>query len=241
MVVVDDVNVVYRVYEDARPGLKQLFAGGSVRRRHRAIHAVKDMSFTLHEGESLGIIGSNGSGKSTLLSAMTGLLPLESGSVRVRARPTLLGVNAILRPTLSGRRNILIGGLAMGMTRREIDIKVDEIVDFAELHDYIDLPFETYSSGMRARLTFAIATAITPEVLLIDEALAVGDASFRAKSAERIEKIRAEAGAVVLVSHDQGEIERSCERVLWIEDGELQRDGAADEVVDAYRDWLGHR
>ncbi|MEM9610533.1 MAG: ABC transporter ATP-binding protein [Actinomycetota bacterium] len=233
-----DVHVIYRVYEDARPGLKQLVARGRMRRRHREIHAVRGVSFRLGEGESLGVVGSNGSGKSTLLSALTGLLPVESGSIRVRARPTLLGVNAVLRPALSGRRNIVIGGLAMGMSKREIEAKSDEIVQFAELEDFVDLPMRTYSSGMRARLTFSIATARTPEILLIDEALAVGDARFRAKSAERIEKIRAEAGAVVLVSHDFGEIERTCDRALWLERGELRADGPAEDVVASYRSSL---
>lgn len=209
-----------------------------MRRRHREIHAVRGVSFRLGEGESLGVVGSNGSGKSTLLSALTGLLPVESGSIRVRARPTLLGVNAVLRPALSGRRNIVIGGLAMGMSKREIEAKSDEIVQFAELEDFVDLPMRTYSSGMRARLTFSIATARTPEILLIDEALAVGDARFRAKSAERIEKIRAEAGAVVLVSHDFGEIERTCDRALWLERGELRADGPAEDVVASYRSSL---
>lgn len=235
---VRDLHVVYRVFEDARPGFKQLFARGRVTREHRQIHAVRGVSFDVAEGESVGLVGSNGSGKSTLLGALTGLLPVESGSVRVRARPTLLGVNAALRPALSGRRNIIIGGLAMGFSRREIDRMVDEIVDFAGLEEFIDLPLRTYSSGMRARLTFSIATAQTPEILLIDEALAVGDAEFRSRSAERIEKIRADAGTVILVSHDLAEIERSCDRALWLERGEVLLAGEPEAVLDAYRSSL---
>ncbi|MEO1064269.1 MAG: ATP-binding cassette domain-containing protein, partial [Actinomycetota bacterium] len=232
---VRDLHVVYRVFEDARPGFKQLFARGRVTRESRRIHAVRGVSFDVAEGESLGLVGSNGSGKSTLLGALTGLLPVESGSVRVRSRPTLLGVNAALRPALSGRRNIIIGGLAMGLSRREIDRRVEEIVEFAGLEEFIDLPLRTYSSGMRARLTFSIATAQTPDILLIDEALAVGDAEFRARSAERIAKIRAEAGTVILVSHDLAEIERSCDRALWLERGEVELIGEPDQVLAAYR------
>ncbi|HIG25026.1 MAG TPA: ABC transporter ATP-binding protein [Acidimicrobiia bacterium] len=234
-VIADEVNVIYRVYEDSKPGIKQMFSKGRTHRKFRSIHAVKGVSFRLDEGESLGIIGSNGSGKSTLLMALTGLLPTESGKIKVRSRPTLLAVSAALRPGLSGRRNIIIGGLAMGMSKREIDERLDEICAFAELEDFIDLPMRTYSSGMRARLSFAIATAHQPEILLIDEALAVGDAHFKEKSAERINKIRSQAGAVILVSHDTAEVARSCERALWIEKGELRADGPTDEVVALYK------
>jgi teichoic acid transport system ATP-binding protein len=233
--VVDDVNVIYRVYEDAKPGIKQMFSKGRSQRKFRSIHAVRGISFRLNEGESLGIIGSNGSGKSTLLMALTGLLPLESGKIKVRSRPTLLAVSAALRPGLSGRRNIIIGGLAMGMSKREIESKLDVICAFAELEEFIDLPMRIYSSGMRARLSFAIATAHQPEILLIDEALAVGDAHFKEKSAARINEIRSQAGAVILVSHDTAEVTRSCDRTLWIEKGELKADGPTEEVIALYR------
>ncbi|MEO1062033.1 MAG: ABC transporter ATP-binding protein [Actinomycetota bacterium] len=238
-VVVDDLHVTYRLYADSKPGFKQLFARGRLRREHREIEAVRGVCFDIAVGETFGIIGSNGSGKSTLLSALTGLLPIDSGSIKVRSRPTLLGVNAALRPALSGRRNIMIAGLAMGMNRREVESRMAEIVSFAGLEEHIDLPLRAYSSGMRARLTFSIATVRTPEILLIDEALAVGDTQFRARSAERIDKIRADAGTVVLVSHDLSEIERSCDRSLWLDRGEAQMVGPTADVVAAYRSSLG--
>ena len=188
----------------------------------------------MHESETLGLIGPNGSGKSTLLSAMTGLLPLQSGTIRGRSRPSLLGVSSALRSALSGRRNILIGGLALGFTRAEVESRMDEIIDFAGLQHAIDRPMRTYSSGMRARLNFAIATARIPEILLIDEALAVGDEDFRTRSAKRINEVRSAAGSVVLVSHNMVEIERSCDRVAWLEAGTLRAVGEPSEVVAAY-------
>ena len=229
-----DVHVHYRVYEDPAAGFKQNFSQGRLRRHFSIIKAVRGVTLDLHESETLGLVGANGSGKSTLLSAMTGLLPLESGTIRGRSRPSLLGVSSALRSALSGRRNILIGGLALGFTRAEVESRMDEIIDFAGLRDAIDRPMRTYSSGMRARLNFAIATARIPEILLIDEALAVGDEDFRMRSAKRIDEVRAAAGSVVLVSHNMAEIERSCNRAAWLDDGVLRVVGDPDEVVSAY-------
>lgn len=234
VVVLDDLHVTYRVYEQRRTGLRDMFASGFKPRRYRAIEAVRGVSMTVTVGEGVGIIGPNGSGKSTLLSAIAGLLPPTSGRVLASSRPMLLGVGAALKPNLSGRRNITIGGLALGLTRREIAGKEKEIIDFSGVGDFIDLPMKTYSSGMRARLHFAIATAVSPEVLLIDEALGVGDKEFRRRSSKRIDEIRAAAGTVFLVSHSLGEIERSCNRVIWLEKGQVVMDGPTEEVIAAY-------
>lgn len=231
---VEDVHVCYRVYDDPETGLKQIVAGGRRRRRFRTIRALRGVSFDLYRGETLGVIGPNGSGKSTLLAAMSGLLPLESGRIRGRSRPALLGVSAALRPSLSGRRNIVIGGLALGMTREEVRGRLDEIADFAGLGDFLDLPMRTYSSGMRARLLFAIATVRIPEVLLIDEALAVGDQQFRIRSRQRIDEIRASAGSVVLVTHDLSEVTDGCDRAIWLNAGVIRAQGDPAEVAAAY-------
>ena len=235
---VDDVHVSYRVYDDPETGLKQIVAGGR-RRRFRTIRALRGVSFDLRRGETLGVIGPNGSGKSTLLAAMTGLLPLESGWIRGSSRPALLGVSAALRPSLSGRRNIMIGGLALGMTREEVRERLDEIADFAGLGDFLDLPMRTYSSGMRARLLFAIATVRIPEVLLIDEALAVGDQQFRIRSRRRIDEIRAAAGSVVLVTHDLAEVTDGCDRAIWLDAGVIRGQGDPAEVAAAYESSVG--
>lgn len=229
-----DVHITYRVYEDSQLGLRERVATRRLRRKYREVHAVKGASFTLRQGDALGIIGSNGSGKSTLLSAMTGLLPIESGTIRVRSRPTLLGVGAALRQNLSGRRNIQLGCLAAGMSKDEVEAKMESIIAFSGLEEFIDMPMRAYSSGMRARLTFSIATARVPEILLIDEALAVGDQAFRRRSAERIQEVRESAGAVVLVSHNLGEIRSSCNRALWLQRGVVRAIGDPEVVIDHY-------
>ena len=236
---VRDLHVSYEAVTDQGAGVKGLLSRRD--RKFRRIHAVRGVTFDLHAGESLGIIGSNGSGKSTLLAALTGLLPIESGEVSVRSRPTLLGVGAVMRPSLSGRRNIAIGGLAIGLSLAEVRAQMDSIIDFAGLRDSIDLPMRTYSSGMRARLMFAIATSSIPEILLIDEALAVGDAEFAQRSQRRIDAIRARAGSVVLVSHNHGEIRSSCDRVLWLEQGSLIQAGDPDDVIGAYEERVRNR
>ncbi len=235
-----EMSVSYKVYPDLPEGFKARFASKKISRQPIVIQAVDGISFDLKLGETLGIIGANGSGKSSILMALTGLLPISSGSVKVRSRPVLLSVNSALRPALSGRRNIIIGGLAMGMSKKEIESKVGEIASFADLGQAIDLPMRTYSSGMRARLAFSIATSKFPEILLIDEALAVGDESFKQRSAERIQEIREKAGSVILVSHDMSEVLRSCQRVLWLDGGNLAGYGPVEETVQRYLDF-SHR
>lgn len=200
----------------------------------REVHAVKDVSFVAHHGESIGIIGRNGSGKSTLLRAVAGLIPPSSGRLWVSGEPSLLGVNAVLMSKLSGERNIYIGAQALGLSRAQIAERFDEIVEFSGIGDAVYLPMSTYSSGMGARLRFAISTAASPDVLMIDEALATGDADFRQKSAQRITDIRDRAGTVFLVSHSNGNIRQICDRVLWMDQGRLIMDGPTEEVLPEY-------
>jgi teichoic acid transport system ATP-binding protein len=234
-VVVDDVHVVYRVYEDRKPSLRQLVADRFRPRAYRQIHAVRGVSFTARAGEAVGVIGRNGSGKSTLLRAMAGVLPPTDGAVYAHAEPTLLGVGAALHPDLSARRNVFLGGLALGLSRRQIAEQFDEIVAFAGVTDFLDVPLRAYSSGMSARLHFAIASAVAPEVLLIDEALAVGDEDFRQKSEARIRELLQQAGTVFLVSHNLDAIVKICTRVLWMEQGRIVVDGDPAPVVETYR------
>jgi teichoic acid transport system ATP-binding protein len=229
------VHVTYRVYEDRRPRLRDRLAGGAKTPAYRSIHAVKDVSLTAYEQDVIGVIGRNGSGKSTLMKALAGLLPVTSGDVFATAQPTLLGVSAVLRPNISGRRNIILGGLALGLTRAEIDAKTPDIIAFTGLNDFIDLPIRTYSSGMRARLHFAIATAIEPPILIVDEALSVGDEEFKQKSQERIEAMRAKAGTVFIVSHSLSTITQLCNRAIWMDKGTILADGEAATVVADYR------
>ena len=203
----------------------------------QVVPALRGVSFTATEGESIGVVGHNGSGKSTLFRAMSGLIPPSEGAIFARERPVLLGVNAALVPELSGENNIRLGLLAMGFAPDEAAAQVDEIADFAELNDFIYHPMRTYSSGMAARLRFAIASARAHSILLIDEALSVGDRRFRAKSEKRINELRDSAGLVMIVSHSVGSLKETCERVLWVHKGELIADGPADDVISEYIAW----
>lgn len=232
--VVEDVHVTYRVYADRKPSVRDVLAGAGGLRRQNAVHAVQGVSLTAQAGESIGVIGRNGSGKSTLLLAMAGLLPATRGRVLARTEPILLGVGAVLNGNLSGRRNIVLGGLALGFTRRQVEERMDEVIDFAGVRQSIDLPMRTYSSGMRARLQFAISTSVLPEVLLIDETLAVGDQDFRSRCDERLARLRANAGTVVLVSHSMGLVRQMCTRAIWMEAGRLVAEGEAAEVIRQY-------
>ena len=226
-----DVHVQYSI-RSGRLLLRDLLRGN--RPAVTTVDAVRGVTLDVAVGECTGMVGPNGSGKTTLLQAMTGVLPLTSGVLRVRSLPTFLGVKAALRPRMTGRANIRIGLLAQGLRRHEVEARLDDVVEFTDLGPSIDLPMETYSSGMRARLHFAIATALTPEILLVDEALAVGDRAFREKSARRLEEHRSAAGTVLLVSHNLSELRRSCERVVWLEQGRIVLDGPTDEVLGAY-------
>lgn len=237
-VIVDDVHVKYRVFATGkRPtGVDRGRRMLQRTRSTRTVHALKGVSFTAYENDSIGVIGTNGSGKSTLMRSIVGLTPVSQGAIYAASRPSLLGVGAALIKDLSGERNVILGGLALGMSRQEIEERYDEIVDFSGIRDFIELPMRTYSSGMTARLKFAIATAKTHEILIVDEALAVGDRHFRKRSESRIREIRDNAGTVFLVSHSMRSIRDTCNRVIWIDKGRLVMDGPTDEVVAAYEE-----
>lgn len=233
-VIVDNVHVKYKTFASgkAASGTRALLQR---QRGVRIVHAVKGVTFTAHEGESIGVIGHNGSGKSSLMRTIAGLQTPASGSVFASAQPALLGVNAALIGDLSGSKNVILGSLALGNSRAEADKAYQDIVDFSGLEEFIDLPMKTYSSGMAARLRFSIAVSRDHQILLVDEALAVGDKDFRAKSEARIRELREQAGTVFLVSHSMRSILDTCSRVLWIDQGNLKMDGDPKEVVDAYQ------
>ncbi|MFI5427576.1 ABC transporter ATP-binding protein [Aeromicrobium sp. UC242_57] len=239
VVIVDDVHVEYKVFSTGkrptaadRRNLKLRARG----KQMRSVHALKGVSFTAYENDSIGVIGTNGSGKSTLMRAIVGLTTTSSGAIYAQSRPSLLGVGAALMKDLSGDRNIILGGLAMGFTMEEIEENYDDIVSFAGLEKFIDLPMRAYSSGMTARLKFAIASVKTHEILIVDEALAVGDRTFRQRSEARIREIRDNAGTVFLVSHSMKSIKDTCSRVIWLDQGNLIMDGDPDTVIAAYNE-----
>ncbi|WP_309063828.1 ABC transporter ATP-binding protein [Streptomyces sp.] len=249
-VIADGVDIVYRVNgTGAGRGSATAALNRILRRRQterasgvRRVHAVRNVSFVAYRGEAIGLIGTNGSGKSTLLKAVAGLLPVENGRIYTDGQPSLLGVNAALMSDLTGERNVHLGGLAMGMSREQIKERYQEIVDFSGINekgDFITLPMRTYSSGMAARLRFSIAAAKDHDVLMIDEALATGDRSFQKRSEARIRELRKRAGTVFLVSHNNKSIRDTCDRVLWLERGELRMDGPTDEVLKEYEAFTG--
>ncbi len=233
-IVVDDVHVRYRVLEDRNLRLVELVRSGFRSRRDTEVHAVRGVSLTIGVGESVGLLGPNGSGKSTLLRAIAGVQPMASGRVLIRGRAQLLAVNAALDAQLSGRRNIMLGGLAMGLLPEQIEARLPDVLEFSELAGAIDRPMRTYSSGMKARLAFSIATMTEPPILLIDEALAVGDRHFRRKSLERLRAMQEHASTLVMVTHNLNEIRQTCSRAIWLESGCVVMDGASDEVSEAY-------
>lgn len=241
MIVAQNAHVTYRVFASGKRMSSReaimnarAFRGG---REQITVPAVRGVSFTASEGETIGVVGHNGSGKSTLFRAMSGLIPTSEGAIWAADRPVLLGVNAALVPELSGENNIKLGLLAMGFTPEEAAQHVDEIADFAELNEFLYHPMRTYSSGMGARLRFAIASARAHSILLIDEALSVGDRRFKVKSEQRIRELRESAGVVMIVSHSAGSLRDTCDRVLWIHKGELRADGDAKEVIADYVRW----
>jgi teichoic acid transport system ATP-binding protein len=233
VVVVDDVQVIYKVFGTGKKarGVKDPQAKKT---RMREVHAVKGVSFVVYEGETVGIVGSNGSGKSSLMRAIAGLFPATKGAVYTLGKPTMLGVGAALLPNLSGEKNIMLGGLALGFDKKEIAAASESIINFSGLKDFIDLPMRTYSQGMSARLRFSIAAAKKHDILIIDEALAVGDRQFRMKAEAKIREMRQEAGTVFLVSHNMKSIQDTCNRVIWLEKGELLMDGDPVQVCDAF-------
>lgn len=235
---VRDVYLDYEIFEDRRAAIRKRLVERQGTGR-RLVRALKGVTFDVAEGESVGIIGSNGSGKSTLLAAIAGLLPPSSGDILVSEEPKLLGVGATLIPAANGYTNIRIGLLALGMPSDSIETMMPEIAEFTALGEALDRPFKTYSSGMRARLHFAIATSVRPKILLIDEALSVGDQAFKRKSAARVDELLSEAGTLVFVSHSLTEVADMCSRVLWIEQGRLRDDGPADRIIDRYRAFAG--
>jgi ABC-type polysaccharide/polyol phosphate transport system ATPase subunit len=201
-----------------------------------AIPALEDISFRVAEGEAVGIIGSNGSGKSTLLKVVAGILKPTSGTVRVDGRvAALIELGAGFHPEISGRENIYINGAVLGLSRRQIDRRYDDIVEFSGLADFIEEPVKNYSSGMYVRLGFAVAIHTDPDVLMVDEVLAVGDEAFSHRCLRRIEEFLASGRTLLLVSHSLTLIESICDRVLWLDRGRLRADGHPRRVVDAYR------
>ena len=216
------------------PRLSQRLQASARRRMHRH-EALHDIGFELHKGEALGIIGLNGSGKITLLQIIAGVLAPTSGTVETHGRiAALLELGSGFNPELTGRENIYINGAILGLARSRIDELLDEIIAFADIGDYIDQPVKTYSSGMGVRLAFAVQVHVEPDILIVDEALAVGDAAFQAKALARIDEILARGTTLLFVGHDLNAVRAFCHRAMLLEKGRIVDSGTPDDVVVAY-------
>ena len=233
---VRDLSITYRTTFERKPTLKQaLVRFGRGQRAVREVEAIKNVSFEVANGSAMGIIGSNGAGKSTLMRALAGILPPTSGSIEVWGKAsTLLALGVGFNQSLSGRENIILGGLASGLSRKEVEERADEVAEWTELGDFIDMPMRTYSSGMSARVGFSVAVHMKPDILMIDEALSTGDAHFREKANAKMAELRESARAMFLVSHGLGSIKEMCSEVIWLDHGKLMMRGEPDEVVTAY-------
>lgn len=227
----------YKLYRTPVDRLKELIHPFR-RRYHQEFWSLKDVSFELHKGEAIGVLGKNGSGKSTLLQVLSGILQPNEGEVSVKGRVSaLLELGAGFDPEFTGRENVYMNGALMGLNRTEMDRRFPEIAEFAEIGDFIERPVRTYSSGMFIRLAFACAVHVDPDILLVDEVLAVGDFNFRQKCGERINEIRREA-TVILVSHNVRDIRMLCSRAIVLENGRMVFAGSADEATEFYLEML---
>src|SRR5438876_7035307 len=234
-----NVTKIYRRYSGRQfATLKSALLQRSILRDLQASEtypALTDVSFTVPKGSTYGVIGRNGSGKSTALKLVAGITKPTSGAVRVSGRiSALIELGAGFHPEISGRENVFINGIMLGLTRREIQQRFDEIVEFAELRDFIDAPVKTYSSGMYMRLGFAVAINVDPDVLLVDEVLAVGDEGFTHKCLDKFGEFKRRGTTVLLVTHSLGLVERFCDEALWLDAGKVRGEGDPKRVVDAY-------
>lgn len=234
--VIEVKNIVktFNVFYDRGKSLKELVVTRG-RRKHETRKVLKGISFSVKKGEAIGLIGKNGCGKSTTLKLLTKIIYPDSGTISIKGRTSsLLELGAGFHPDMSGRENIYLNAAIFGLTRKEIDSRVDKIIAFSELEEYIDNPVRTYSSGMYMRLAFAVAINVEADILMIDEILAVGDVSFQTKCFERLKEIKANGTTIVIVSHSLSQIEQICDKTIWIENGKIREEGIPKFVHEHY-------
>jgi len=233
---VKNLSITYRTTFERRPTLKEAVRrAGRGKRITREVEAVQDVSFNLPRKRVLGIIGRNGAGKSTLVRAVAGILPPTKGRIEIRGRvSTLLALGVGFNNKLTGYENIVLGGLAAGYTRAQVEEKTDEIAAWSELGDFMEMPVNTYSSGMSSRLGFAVAVHMEPDILIVDEALSTGDAYFKAKAMAKMDELLEEAHTMVVVSHALSTIQEMCTDAIWLDKGRLKMFGPPEEVIAAY-------
>lgn len=238
VIIFDKVSKSYPMYHHITGGFKNLLLNlpKAVRDiKNSKFEALKDISFEVYKGETLGIIGRNGAGKSTTLGLIAGVLKPSQGKVIIKGRISpLLELGGGFHPELTGRENIMLNGVLLGLTREEVKKKMDAIIEFSELGDFIEQPIRVYSSGMLARLGFSVVSSLDPEILLIDEILAVGDTNFQKKCLDRMNGFKKKGVTMVFVSHSMVDVERICDRVIWIEEHKVKMLGEPKKIIESY-------
>ncbi len=241
VVIFQNVTKTYPYYEYITAGFKTFLFNlpKALKQTRKRFTALEDISFEVYKGECFGIIGRNGAGKSTLLGLIAGVLKPDRGKIIVKGKISpLLELGAGFHPELTGRENILLNGVLLGMTKKEVLKKMDEIIEFSELKEFIDQPLRTFSSGMIARLGFSVIAHLDPDILLVDEVLAVGDLKFQKKCMKKIESFRENSVTIFLVSHSTDQIKRLCDRAMWIENHRIKAIGKPEEICQMYEENL---
>ena len=232
---VENVEKSFKIYKDKGFTLKERILFFKSRNAYVKNNILRGISFDIEKGDILGIVGKNGSGKSTLLKLITKIIYPDSGSIKINGKvSSLIELGAGFHPDMTGRENIYINASIYGLTKKEIDSKLDTIIKFSELEEFIDSPIRTYSSGMYMRLAFSVAINVEAEILLIDEILSVGDANFQAKCFRKMQELKDSGITIVIVSHDLHTMEKLCNKVIWIESGKIKENGNADIVISKY-------
>lgn len=238
---VENIYKSFKVFNDKGRTLKELVLFKK-RRKYELRNVLKGINFSVDKGEAIGIIGENGCGKSTLLKLMTRIIYPDKGRMIIKGRvSSLIELGAGFHPDMSGRENIYTNAAIYGLSKKEIDAKLQDIIDFSELHDFIDNPVRTYSSGMYMRLAFSVSINVNADVLLIDEILGVGDENFQRKCHAKLDELKKEGVTIAIVSHDLGTIKSFCDKALWINNGVIEKYGMSDTVVDEYLNYMSKK
>lgn len=233
-IIVEHVYKSFNIYYDKANTIKERLLFWNRNRKEKR-EVLKDINVTIKDGEAVGLIGINGSGKSTLLKLMTKIIYPNKGKITTYGKLTsLLELGAGFHPDFSGRENIYFNASIFGLTKKQIDERIEKIIDFSEIRDYIDNPVRTYSSGMYMRLAFAIAINVDADILLVDEVLAVGDQHFQEKCISKMKELKAQGKTMVFVTHSLGIVKEFCNRAIWIDEGKIKLDGKPDTVIDEY-------
>ncbi|MEC0093595.1 ABC transporter ATP-binding protein [Paenibacillus macquariensis] len=235
---IKDVVKSYKLYDKPLDRLKEAISP-THKMYHKEFIALNGISFNVEKGDALGILGKNGSGKSTLLKMITGVLSPSSGTIQVKGKiSAILELGAGFNPEYSGKENVYLNGLMMGFTREEIDNKMNDIIEFADIGEFIEQPVKIYSSGMFARLAFAVSINVDPEILIVDEALAVGDVRFQTKCIDKMKELKSRGTTILFVSHATEQVKRFCNKAVWLKDGVVQASGESSEIADLYEDFM---